>query len=165
MDSNLLVTYSPAHPGKAEHEVRALLDDFGEFEIVDSATPGVFLIHVKSPHSVVTQLRKLPRDSFEATFKWVPVETWVKTDTGEIGKILKSYNSKIAESESWRLMLFKRQYDDHSTSDLIQLLTDNIDRENVDLKNPEKLVVVEIVGDRTGLSLLNKGEYLDTQKL
>lgn len=165
MQANLLVTYNPSHPGKAEKEVRALLDDFGEFELLDSKTPGVFLLHVKDVMHAVEKLRHMPADSFENTYKWVPIETWVKTDVDEMGKVLKSYNGKIGQDESWKLMLFKRLYDDHTTTELIKLLTDNIDRENVDLKNPEKLVVVEIVGEKTGLSLLSKNEYLDTQKL
>lgn len=165
MDANLVVTYSPAHPGKAEREVRALLGEFGGFEIADASTPGVFLVSVENPQSVVSRLRKLPRDSFETTFKWVPIEKWVRADVGEIGNVLKSYSSRIVEGESWRLVLFKRQYDGHSTPELIQLLTDNIDRENVDLRNADRLVVVEIIGGKAGLSLLKKDEYLDTQKL
>ncbi|MBI4170483.1 MAG: THUMP domain-containing protein [Candidatus Aenigmarchaeota archaeon] len=165
MQSNLLVTYNPAHPGKAEREVRALLDDFGAFEFVDSTVQGVFLIHVEGPKNIISKMRKLPADSFENTFKWVPIETWVSSDVKEMSKALKGYNEKIGEDESWKLMLFKRQYDDHSTTELIKLLTEHIERKNVDLKNPEKLVVVEIVGDKAGLSLLDKDEYLDTQKL
>ncbi len=165
MQANILVTYNPAHPGKAEREVRALLDEFGAFELVDSTTPGVFLIHVEDPKNIISKMKRLPPDSFENTFKWVPIETWVRSDVKEMAEVLKGYNEKIDEDESWKLMLFKRQYDDHSTTELIKLLTEHIHRENVDLKNPEKLVVVEIVGDKTGLSLLGKDEYLDTQKL
>src|SRR3989338_8506265 len=165
MQPNLLVTYNPTHPGKAEKEVRAILDDFGEFEFIDSTTPGVFLIHAKDVKNTIVKLNHVPQDSFENTYKWVPIETWVKTDVREMSAVLKSYNKHIGDSESWKLMLFKRLYDDHTTTELIQLLTDNIDRENVDLKNPQKHVVVEIVGHKSGLSLLNKNEYLDTQKM
>lgn len=165
MEPNLLVTYDPAHPGKAEREVRALLDDFGGGEFLESKTPGVFLLGVGDSKDVVGKLRKLPADSFETTFKWVPIETWVKADVEDISRVLKDYNGRMDDGESWKLALFKRQYNEHSTVRLIELLTEHIHKEKVDLKNPDKLVVVEIVGSRAGLSLLDKSEYLDTQKL
>jgi tRNA acetyltransferase TAN1 len=165
MQPNLLITYNPAHPGKAEKEVRAILDDFAEFEFIDAKTPGVFLVHAQDVKKTVAKMKKLPADSFEYTYKWVPIDKWVKSDVAEISKILKSYNDEISEHQSWKLLLFKRMYKEHGTDKLIQLLTDNIQKENVDLQNPEKLVVVEIVGEKAGLSLLDKNEYLDTQKL
>jgi tRNA acetyltransferase TAN1 len=165
MQPNLLITYNPAHPGKAEKEVRAILDDFGEFEFIDTKTPGVFLLLAKDIKKTIIKMKKLPADSFEYTYKWIPIEKWVKSDVEEISKVLKTYNDEISEHQSWKLMLFKRFYKEHDTVKLIELLTENIHRQNVNLKNPEKLIVVEIVGEKAGLSLLNNNEYLDTQRL
>ena len=165
MQPNLLVTYNPAHPGKAEREVRAILDDFGKFEIIDATTPGVFLLHAQDVKKTVIKLKKMPADTYEYTYKWVPIDKWVKSGIEEISNVLQEYNEEIGEHESWRLMLFKRMYHEHDTINLIRILTENISRENVNLENPDKIVVVEIIGEKAGLSLLEKGEYLDTQKL
>ena len=43
-------------------------------------------------------------------------------------------------------------------------LTENIEKPNVDLKNPEKIVKVEIIGEHAGISLLYPDEILDVQK-
>ncbi len=165
MEANLIVTYIPAHPGKAKREVVAILDDFGKFDFLDESQEGIFLIHVDSPKKLVRELRTLPADSYELTFKWIPIETWVMSDMSEISGILNGYNDMIRGDESWKLVLFKRNYSGHDTMKLIELLTENIIHEKVDLKNPDKLVVVEIIGQKAGLSLLEAAEYLDTQKM
>ena len=62
MQANLLVTYNPAHPGKAEREVRAILDDFGSFEFVDTKTQGIFLVSMDNVKKVVAKMKKMPAD-------------------------------------------------------------------------------------------------------
>jgi len=164
MEPNLIITYDPSHPGKAEKEVGALLHAH-KFEITDSSNPGLFLVHLSHAKEAVKSLRRLPEDSFEVTFKWIPIETWTRSDDLDIDKILVDYNERIGEEESWKLALGFRMYKKHGKSELTRLLTRNINRKNVDLKNPDKIVVVEIIGGQAGLSLLDKSEYLDTQKM
>jgi tRNA acetyltransferase TAN1 len=165
MDANLLVTYSPSHPGKAEKEVGALLEDFGDFEIIDSKMPGLFLVRANDPKIAVGKMRRYSRNRFETTFKWIPIDEWIRTDTAAMEKIIREYDNKINDNESWKLVVVKRHYSEKSTQELVEALARNINREKVDLKDPDRIIVVEIIGERTGLSLLYREEYLDTQKI
>ena len=165
MDPTLLVTYAPAHPGKAEHEVRALLDEFESgFEITDATTPGLFLVAIENPKSVVTQLKQLPADSFEMTYKWIPIEEWTPAELPDIAAAVASCSARLLPEDSWRLLLFKRGYQKHDAPTLIKKLTEPITHEKVDLHHPKKLIVVEIIGARAGISLLSSEEYLDVNK-
>lgn len=165
MEANLLVTYDPAHPGKAEKEMLALLDS-EEKEMLESPISGVFLLKTgKDAKEVVKELRDRGKESFESTFRWVPIDEWMDTDLEKMIGAVKKYNDKIGEDESWKMDLHKRGYDAHSTLDLIKALTDVIDRKKVDLKNPQKIIAVEIMGEKAGLSLLEADEYLDMHRM
>jgi tRNA(Ser,Leu) C12 N-acetylase TAN1 len=44
---------------------------------------------------------------------------------------------------------------------LILKLTEVIDRPKVDLQNPDKIIKVEVIGNKAGLALLGKDELLN----
>ena len=169
MDANLLVTYDPNHSGKASEEAKAVLEEAGAKEkFLDSPVDGVFFLHVSEPKDVVRRLNEICRaepEKFGYTFRWIPIEKWCSSDVDELAGEMKAINSKIGDDEKWKMELSKRGYDAHSSTELIRKLTDSIEKRNVDLKNPEKIVKIEIIGDMAGISLLNRDELLDVHKL
>lgn len=166
--ANLLITYDPAHPGKAMGEAKTLLEDAGEApEFMESGVEGVFFVLVKDPKKAVRKLAGICSDDpgrFSYTFRWIPVDRWCPSDMDDMCSAVKALESGIGEDERWKMDLTKRKYDKYSTTDLIVSLTENIGRQNVDLKNPEKIVKVDIIGDHAAVSLLKADEYLDVQK-
>ncbi len=167
MNANLLVTYDPTHVGKAEEEVRALLGKLEEeVQIYDSNVEGVFLLRVEDSKVVVKKLRELCKEDpsrFNYTFHWVPVEKWCPASLVEISKIMKEFDEKMDPDKSWKLELAKR-YFEMGTTELIMKLTENIDKPKVDLKTPEIIISVQILGDKAGLSLLDSDEFLNVPK-
>ena len=73
-------------------------------------------------------------------------------------------DKKMDPAKKWRMDLSKRQYDG-KTTDLIMKLTEKIGKPKVDLKDPELIVKVEIIGKKAGVSLLNADEYLNVPKI
>lgn len=170
VDANLLVTYDPAHKGKAEDEVKTLLKSVGEdAKFLASKVEGVFLLCTKKDSKeLAKQLRKLGKadpERFYYTHRWTPVDVWVKTDLAAIGKVLKGFDKKMDPAKSWKLDLAKRHYDKHGTSELILKLTENINKPKVDLAKPQVIVKIEILGNKTGCSLLNADELVDASEL
>lgn len=167
--ANLLITYDPAHAGKAENEVKALLAQTGEqAQFEKSDVDGVFLLKVSNAKAVVKKLCaacKNRPDDFAYTFKWAPIERWMRTDMDQLLDAMKEFDKQMAPSKSWKLELAKRRFDKHDTMALIVKLTEPINKPNVDLKNPEQIIKVEIMGERTGIALLNRDEYLDVAKI
>lgn len=168
MDANLLITYDPAHSGKAKEEVNALLDEVGEkANFIESEVDGLFLMHVKDPKKLTKKLAGLCSDNperFEFTFKWTPIDKWCSSDMDNLMDEMKKIDAKMDAKESWKMDLGKRQYEG-KTTDLILKLTDNINKPKVDLKNPQKIVKVEIIGSKTGIALLDADEFLDVSKI
>ena len=167
MDANLLVTFEPTHSGKAQEEVKALLEKAGEKATFQkSDIDGVFLLKTKkNPKELVKAINtKENADNINFTFHWVPIDKWCPSGIADMAKVLKEIDAKMDPKDSWKMDLGKRHYDGDSTQ-LIMKLTENISKPNVDLKNPKKIVKVEIIGKNTGISLLDASEFLSSRKL
>jgi tRNA(Ser,Leu) C12 N-acetylase TAN1 len=167
-DANLLVTFDPNHSGKAKEIVEAVLKEAGEAaDFLESKIDGLFLLKVSDAKVAVKKLVDLckkDKSKFKGTFKFVPIEKWTSSKIEDIQAAIKELQEGIGAEEKWKMDLGKRQTEHHE-KDLIIKLTDPIDRPNVDLKDPAKIMKVEIVGKDTGVSLLTPDELLDTQKI
>lgn len=167
--ANLIVTYDPTHPGKAKDEVKTLLGETDEDpEFLQSEVEGIFLIRIEEPKKTVKKLAEIcsgEPDKFGYTFKWIPVDKWSSSDIGDMSTEIRNLEDKIDANEKWKLDLTKRKYDKYTTTNLIETLTEGINKPNVDLKKPDKIVKVDIIGEQAAISLLNADEYLDVHKI
>jgi tRNA acetyltransferase TAN1 len=165
MDANLIVTYDPTHENKAREEVEQLLEDKPTF--LDSEFEGVFLLHTKEDAKKITKhLTEVCSNEpykFKYTSRWIPVENWCAPTEEELGALVKEMNEKIGATETWKIDIVKRG-SESSTSKLVGKLTEHVTRPHVDLKNPEKIIKIEIIGDRAAIALLKRDEYLSLGK-
>jgi tRNA(Ser,Leu) C12 N-acetylase TAN1 len=165
MNANLLVTYDPNHAGSAKEEIDLVMKKIkAKPKFLKPVTEGLFEIYLPKSKDAVKKLKALCKknsDFFVRTFHYTPINKWVKTDVKILQKEIKKYVPKIKVKESWKMDLNKRHFDKIGSRDLIIKLTEAVDRMNVDLENPEKMIKVEIIGSRTGLALVGKDEFLD----
>jgi len=168
MEANLIITFDPNHAGLAKEEAKKIISEIGqEAEFEEIEVPGVFEVKVDDPKELVKKARELCQenpDMFEKTFKWIPIEKWCSSDVSDMQETIVSLIERIDKDDKWKLDLGKRKYD-MPTNELIIKLTDPIDRPHVDLKNPDKIVEVQIIGNKAGISILNADEFLDVQKI
>jgi len=71
---------------------------------------------------------------------------------------------KIHEGEKWRMTLEKRRYTRYHKIEIIKDLAELI-QEKVDLKNPDKIVRIDIIGKYAAISVLSPNEIFSTTKL
>jgi len=168
-EANLLVTFDPTHLESAKKEILELLKEIGEKADILDAGEGIAEIAVKDARKAVASLEKLAGKNIEKflhTSHWIPIDTWTKNAVADIQKELKKYESMIDEKEAWKMELKTRKLKERPDElKLILKLTEVIDRKNVDLEKPEKIVKVEIIGNKAGLALLKKNELLNIGKL
>lgn len=167
MKANLLVTYDPSHIGSAKKEVEVLLKEVKyPGEILKSNIDGLMNIRVKNAKNAVKKLllmaKKKP-NKFVQTYKWIPVDKWSKTNIKEMQRTIKGLSKNIKKNDRWKMDLGKRKTNLHER-DLIIRLTEPIERSNIDLSNPDKIIKVEVIGSYAALSLLKKDEYLNVTK-
>jgi tRNA(Ser,Leu) C12 N-acetylase TAN1 len=167
---NLLVSFHQNVRASAEEEVRQRLKDVGAVveRVEQWAHEGVLLVEAsRDSKRMVMELRIMCRERpelFQHTHHWVPIERWVPSTDEAMKAAVKEVAQGIAAKDKWMLHLHKRHYTKHH-DDLVKLLTDPIETGIVDLRMPEKIVAVEILGDQVGMALLSRDELLDVNRV
>ncbi|MFQ6075437.1 MAG: THUMP domain-containing protein [Candidatus Bathyarchaeia archaeon] len=170
-EANLLVTYDPAVFLGARDEVVDLLGEVGveEPEFLSSRVKGLFMLRVSAdPKGVTRRLDALCRAEphrFWYTYHWIPIETWCSSTLEEMSGVVRGFAERIGPGERWRMTINKRFYRKHRTRELIEGLAELVDRPEVDLENPERIIRVEIIGGRAGLSLLEPVEQFSVNEV
>ena len=167
-DFNLLATTSRGNEAYACSELWYLLGEIGDSAPTVDKTGVAGLIAAKTafnPFDVIEKLRKILLErpyEFRYTLRIIPVEKVVRTDLGEIQQAAMELSSKIGEDETFRVTVEKR-FTETPTQDIIEATAANIERK-VDLNNPDKILLIEVVGGLTGLSVMKPNEILAVMK-
>ena len=168
VEANLIVSYDPSHAGSAKQEVENVLKEVKQrFKHLKQDIDGLFNLRVKDARKTVKGLVKLcskKPEFFEKTFNWIPVDKWCKSSIKDMQNVVKKLEKDIKKTDKWKMELNKRHYDKGDTVELILKLTEVVDKPKVDLKKPQKIIKVEIVGNKAGLALLKADELLNTIK-
>lgn len=168
-EANLIVTFEPSHLESAKKEISELLKEIKEKATIIKIDEGFAEVLVKDARKTLASLEKLARkdiEKFKATMHWIPIDSWTKNNVKDIQKELKKLEKEIGVKEAWKMELKTRKMKEKPDElKLILTLTEAIDRKNVNLDKPQKIVKVELIGNKAGISLLKKGEILNLIKL
>jgi tRNA acetyltransferase TAN1 len=151
--------------------VEQVLREIGDItpEFMHSRIRGLFTIHVdRDPKTVTTRLDTLCRREparFWYTYHWIPVEQWCPATITAMSEVVKKLAERIRPEERWRLRINKRFYQKHHTSELIEHLAQLVDRPHVDLEHPEKIIRIELISGRAGVSLLTAQEEFSVNRV
>jgi len=168
-DFNLLVSCSWGVYRKAKREIAHILEALGDENPLVERTIAEGIIGVKTrldSREVVCRLRRLFDEdpfAFQYTLKWVPVDLWTFSDMDSMKEGVRKLRNRIHADEKWRMIVEKRRYTLHHKIEIIRELADLID-EKVDLKNPEKILRVDIIGRYAGVSILAPQEVFSVAK-
>ena len=167
-DFNLLATTEFYNQSRACSELWMLLRAVGDETPAVDRSPVRGLITARTNLDPVEAIRRLRvefrerPDHFRALLRVLPVETKVRTDSGEIVEASHRLAAKIGEDESFRITVEKRRTDLRSR-EVIDAVAEGIDRK-VDLEDPDWIVLIEIVGRTTGVSVIRPDGLLNVQK-
>ncbi|MEM3622484.1 MAG: THUMP domain-containing protein [Candidatus Bathyarchaeia archaeon] len=167
-DFNLLATTSRGNEDEACSELWYLLGEIGDSAPTVDKTGVAGLVAAKTafnPFEVIEKLRKILRErpyEFRYTLRIIPIEKVVRTDLGEIQRVATELGSKIGKNETFRVTVEKR-FTETSTRDIVEAAAANIERE-VNLSNPDKVLLIEVVGGLTGISVIKPDEILAVVK-
>ena len=163
MESNLLITFDPVHEESAKAEIEAIVKETGKKAEIVKTEDGLAELNAENPKEFVKALKTVDKSKFNYTFYWWPVDEWCKSSVEEIQNCVKKIQENIKADEKWKMDLAKRKETQEYPNDLIIKLTDVIDKPKVDLKNPDKIIKVEIIGDKAAVSLLIPEEIFNTK--
>lgn len=165
---NLLATTYRRDEGHARSELRYLLEQIGDKTAVVDRTGVSGLIVAKTsldPYAVIRKFREILQErpyEFRYMLRVIPIEKVVHTSLEQIQSAAKELGSKVAEGETFRVMVEKRFTETHSR-DIIEAAAVAIKRK-VNLTKPDKILLVEVVGGLTGVSITKPDELLSVLK-
>jgi tRNA acetyltransferase TAN1 len=167
-DFNLLVTTARGSEEDTCSEIWYLLGEIGDAAVKVERTGITGLISAKTilnPFEVVEKFRQILKErpyEFRYSLRIIPVEKVVPTGLGEIQRATIELSPKIKENESFRVTVEKR-FTSTPTNAIIEAAATIIER-RVDLNSPDKIVLIEVVGGLTGISILKPNEILSIVK-
>ena len=168
-DFNLLATTSRGNERQMCSELSYLLKEkMGDLAPMVGKTGIRGLVAAKTslnPHEVIEKFRGILQErpyEFRYALRIIPVERVVPTDLDEVKRVASELAANIGENETFRVTVEKRYSSLHSI-DFIEAVATGIDRK-VDLENPDKILLIEVVGGLTGISLIKPSEVLAVLK-
>lgn len=167
-DFNLLVSTPRGNEREACSEIQYLLGELGDRVAKIDRTPVIGLVVAKTeldPFEVVQRLRAMLRESpedFRYVLKITPIEKVVSTVLNEIKKVASELSIRIRQDEKFRVTVEKR-HSELSMVDIIDAVASGVNRP-VDLENPDKIILIEVLGRLTGISVIKPADILSIVK-
>jgi tRNA acetyltransferase TAN1 len=168
-DFNLLATTSRGNERQMCNELGYLLkEELGDPapRVAKTGIRGLVAAETSlNPREVIEKFRAILQErpyEFRYALRILPVEKAVPTDLDEIKRAASELAAGIGENETFRVTVEKRFTSLH-TRDFIEAAATGINRD-VDLENPDKILLIEVVGGLTGMSLIKPSEVLAVVK-
>jgi tRNA acetyltransferase TAN1 len=148
----------------AQEELLDLLELFGDDQPESQITDinGVLVAYTNlDAFQIIDSVRQLVKDEpwrVRYILRLIPIEAVVYTRLEDMAKAVMNLRPKMHKQETFRIIV-ERRHTLMEPKDIIVTLASQIENK-VDLKNPNWIVLVEIIGALTGVSILKPDQIL-----
>ncbi len=164
---NLLITCARHLEPETCDELRKILTLFGDEnpEITKTAMSGIITASTElEPFEVVKQIKeKIVEEPWFIRYclRIIPIQKIVNTNLDDISNQVNSLMRKCDEHETYRITVEKRN-SDLSSMEIISKIAEKI-QNKVSLEKPDWIVLVEVIGNTTGISVLTKDDLFSLE--
>lgn len=165
---NLIITCARHLETETKEEMSRFLEEFGDSEPQISITEMSGILTAKTnldPVEVIKKIREIIDDepwSVRYCLRIIPIQKLTNTGIDEIEQAVDDVTNQISEGETYRISIEKRN-SNISSQDLITKVAHKI-KNKVSLEHPDKIIQIEILGGKTGISILKKEDILSVEK-
>ena len=165
---NLIITCARHLEEDTEEELRDILDELGdsEIEVSISDMSGILTAQTKlDPIEVVKKMKEMLLDqpwSIRYCLRIIPIQKVIETKIEMIEKAISNISNQILDGETYRILIEKRN-SDISSKEIITKIAHEI-KNKVSLDFPDKIILIEILGGMTGISILKEADMLSIEK-
>ena len=165
---NLIITCARHLEEDTEEELRDILDELGdsEIEVSISDMSGILTAQTKlDPIEVVKKMKEILLDqpwSIRYCLRIIPIQKVIETKIETIEMTISSISNQIIDGETYRILIEKRN-SDISSKEIITKIAHEI-KNKVSLDFPDKIILIEILGGMTGISILKEADILSIEK-
>ena len=165
---NLIITCARHLEEDTEEELRDILDELGdsEIEVSISDMSGILTVQTKlDPIEVVKKMKEMLLDqpwSIRYCLRIIPIQKVIETKIEVIEMEISNISNQILDGETYRILIEKRN-SDISSKEIITKIAHEI-KNKVSLDFPDKIILIEILGGMTGISILKEVDILSIEK-
>ena len=165
---NLIITCPRHFEEEASNEVREILTDLGDKapKITISNMPGILTGFTSlEPIKSIKKIREKILDEpwfIRYCLRIIPIQAVCKTSVDEIeGEILKK--AEIINPENKYRITIEKRNSNISSEELISTIAKNFENK-VSLDEPDWIILIEIIGEITGISFIQSNDILSVEK-
>jgi tRNA acetyltransferase TAN1 len=168
-DFNLLITTLPGHERQLCSEMKYLLiDELGDPDpiIEKSGIRGLIVAEVSFDSvEIIERFRAIIHEypyKFRYALRVIPIQRVVATDLAEVKRASIELAKSIPEENTFRITVEKRLTSLHS-KEVIEAAASEIKR-TTNLSKPDNILLIEVLGKLTGISLIKPDDVLIVTK-
>ncbi|MBI5697313.1 MAG: THUMP domain-containing protein [Thaumarchaeota archaeon] len=165
---NLIVTCARHFENETKDEIKTILDEIGDQnpEISLTEFSGILSVNTAiNPIEVVKKIRQKLEDepwAIRYTMRAIPISAITKTDIQEIRNAAQNQAKILGPNETYRITIEKRNSSIPS-GEIISQIADTIPNK-VSLEKYDWIILVEILGGITGVSVLRDEDVLSVER-
>jgi len=165
---NLIITCARNLESETKNEIRKILDELGdqEPEILNVGMRGILMVDtIIEPSKIIDCVRnKIVEEPWLIRYclRIIPIQSITETNIDKIKQNVIKLKDSIQKNDSYRITVEKRNTS-ISTNEIITEVA-KIFPNKVSLNKPDLIVLIEILGDKTGISILKDSELFSLDK-
>jgi len=165
---NLIITCARHLEEETEDEIIDILDELGDSNVKTSISNMSGILTAETaldPIEVVKKMKEMLLDepwSIRYCLRVIPIQKFIETNVKEIEEAISSMSNQIQDTDTYRISIEKRN-SDVSSKEIITKIADQI-KNKVSLEFPDKIILIEVLGSVTGISILKKSDILSLEK-
>jgi len=165
---NLIITCARSLESETKNEISKILDELGdqEPEILNVGMRGILMVNtVIEPSKIIAYVKnKMIEEPWLIRYclRIIPIQMITETEIDKIKQNVIKLKDTIQKNDSYRITIEKRNTDISSTEIITEIA--NIFPNKVSLNQPDWIVLIEILGNDTGISILKDDELFSLDK-
>jgi tRNA acetyltransferase TAN1 len=165
---NLIITCARHLEEDTGEEFRDILDELGdsEIEVSISDMSGILTAQTKlDPIEVVKKMKEMLLEqpwSIRYCLRIIPIQKVIETKIEVIEMEISNISNQILDGETYRILIEKRN-SDISSKEIITKIAHEI-KNKVSLDFPDRIILIEVLGGMTGISILKEADILSIEK-
>jgi len=165
---NLIITCARNLESETKNEIRKILDELGdqEPEILNVGMRGILMVNtIIKPSKIIDCVKnKIIEEPWLIRYclRIIPIQRMTDTEIDKIKQNVIKLKNTIQKNDSYRITIEKRNTS-ISSSEIITEVA-KIFPNKVSLNQPDWVVLIEIIGNETGISILKNDELFSLDK-
>ncbi|MDX1441042.1 MAG: THUMP domain-containing protein [Nitrosopumilaceae archaeon] len=165
---NLIITCARHLEPETQSEFTQILKEMGDSEPIVNPTSmsGIITAQTKlDPIQIVNDLREQVLDepwSLRYSLRVIPVQKETQTKIEKIEEVVDDLSNLISGGETYRISV-ERRNSNISSQEIISRIARRFPNK-VSLENPDKVIQIEILGDKTGIAIIKNSDILSVEK-